>query len=273
MGGLERSKKMKNLNPTYSKIASASLGLALMNSGQAAITAVGSTANYTFQSADWQSQTANDIDGNGLGTDGTFFLAQNFNTTTATNNQPFGNNTSNLPSYATVAAGPDFISIAQNLGTSLFDNPDNTSGDDVNSGAGVFRNGTGLPAGNFVDDAIRVTIGALEVGQVVRLGFLVNNEGTADGRWDATSLSISDGTDTVTFGDHAGTQLAIVQDAAWILVDVDAPGTYTLGGTKRTAGNQGISFGGVTFDSVPEPSTSFLALFSVAGLLLRRRRS
>ncbi|MDB4300692.1 PEP-CTERM sorting domain-containing protein [bacterium] len=259
---------------THSKLAAAGLSLALMTSGQAAITAVGSTADYTFESSDWQTHTANDIDANGLGTDGTFFLAQNFDTTTATNNQPFANNTSNLPSYATVAAGADFISIAQNLGISLIDNPDNTSGDDVNSGAGVFRNGTGLPAGNFVDDAIQVTIGALEVGQIVRLGFLVNNEGTADGRWDATSLSISDGTDTVTFGDHAGTQLAIVQDAAWILVDVDAPGTYTLGGTKRIAGNQGISFGGVTFDSVtvPEPSTGLLAGFAGLALALRRRR-
>ena len=186
---------MKNSNQTYSKIAAAGLGLAAITSGQAAITAVGSTTGFTFVGPNWQSEIANDIDGNGLGTDGTFFLAEDFNTTTVTNNQPFANNTSNLPSYATVTAGADFISTAQNLGTSLFDNPDNTSGDDVNSGAGVFRNGTGLPAGDFVDNALQVTIGTLEVGQIVRLGFLVSNEGTVDGRWDGTSYSLSDGTE------------------------------------------------------------------------------
>ena len=236
-----------------------------------------STTAYASNDPDWFNNTADDIDGNGLGTDGFFFFG-NFDDDA--NNQPFTRNTQSLPGFViSVAAGADFLSVADNDGTTPIYDPVLDDGTLSPGGTAVFRNGTGLPAGDFVDNALQFTLSG--VTDTVRVGVLVANEGTDDGRWDPTSVTITDGgigpASTVTVGDATTNQLPIIDgaDAGWLFFDIDADGTYTLGGTKRLAGNQGISFGGLTFDTasaIPEPSSIAILGLGVMGLVTRRRR-
>ena len=246
----------------------------ICSSASADITNPFSTTEYASADPSWATNTAQDIDGDGLGTDGFFFFG---NFTDDANNQAFTRNTQSLPSYVlSVDAGADFLSVADNDGTTAIYDPVLDNGTLTAGGTAVSRNGTGLPAGDFVDDALSFTLSG--VTDTVRVGVLVANEGTADGRWDPTSVTITDGgLNTVTVGDATTNQLPIINgaDAGWLFFDIDADGTYTLGGTKRLAGNQGVSFGGLTFDTaaaVPEPSSVAVLGLGALGLLIRRRK-
>jgi hypothetical protein len=218
------------------------------------------------------SNTADDIDGNGLGTDGFLFFGD-FDGT-AENNQPFSHSVATQPSYVTgFASGADFLSVADDFaGYGSIDNPNTLDGTNAVGGTLVARNGTGLPAGNFVDDIMSFTIAGLAPNETVRVGVLSNMEGNNDGRWDPTSITLTDGTFSATVGDHATSPLAAgAPNVGWVFFDVDADGTYTIQGTKRLNGNQGVGIGGLTFDSVPEPSSA-VVLFGLCGLAFKRRR-
>ena len=167
----------------------------------------------------------------------------------------------------------------------MIDNPDDAlDTNDVRVGAAVARNsvtGVNMGLNSFNADALTFTISTVLPDQTIRVGLLVNSEGTNDGRWDATSITITntiDATDTVTFGNALTNPLAVTDDtndgAGWLLVDITEAGTYTIGGTQRSSGNQALSFGGFTFDSVtiPEPSSVALLGFGALGFLVRRRR-
>lgn len=265
------TKKDKNPSPI---VAAVGLSIALASSAHSAITVAGSTTAYHSTSGDWLSNTTNDIDGNGQGTDGWFFLG--LYNGTQSSNQPFTTNVQSLPGYVTsVTSGADFLSVAHSFaGYGIIDSPVTLDGTDAIGGTLVARNGTGLPAGDFIDDAMSFTVAGLPANTTTRVGILSQIEGSGDGRWDPTSITLTDGTVSATVGDHAAAPLPTGgNNVGWVYFDIDADGTYTLQGTKRLAGNQGIGFGGLTFDSVviPEPSTGLLALLG-ASVLLRRRR-
>ena len=221
-----------------------------LSSAWADIQIHGSSDSYTETSGNWRSLGSNDIDGDGgLGTDGYLFFGD-FDGV-AESNQPFSHQVSSLPSYVTVAAGADFVSVASDFNSYGSIESPNSIGSLVRGGTLVARNATGLPAGDFVDDAFSFTIAGLPAETTVRVGVLSQIEGNSDGRWDPTSITLTDGTNSATVGDHSSNPLPTgASNVGWVFFDLDADGTYTLQGTKRLDGNQGIGFGGLTFDSI-----------------------
>jgi len=225
------------------------------SSGVAPFAIAGSSSAYTDTGGDWLTLAANDIDASGgLGTDGWFFFGD-FDGASA-NGQPFTHSVASLPAYvATLGPGADFASVAAEFGNyGLIDNPLLLNGTD---GLGGFAVTTGAGAGIPLETAT-FTIGALLPDQTVRVGILAGLEGNQDGRWDPTSIGLSDGSTILTVGDHTASPLPASPggvNAGWIYFDISTPGTYAVLVTKRLD-TQGAGVGGFTFDSVVRASPS-----------------
>ena len=128
------------------------LGIGLVPlSSQAAITLYGSGSGYDSTSKDWLSNTTEDIDGNGLGTDGFIFFGDfdgvfegNINPNNDGNNNignvGIGNTTGlftrTLPSYVTTAetVAANSSNVGQFAGYELIDNPLALDGTDAVAG-------------------------------------------------------------------------------------------------------------------------------------------
>ena len=214
--------------------------------GQAGISVHGSTTDYQEVGGDWMTMGTNDIDGDGgLGTDGFLFFGD-YDGVKETGNA-WGHDTRALPAYVTdVAAGANFNSIADDItGYGQIDDPVLLDGTDSHGGIAV---ATGGVAGDTCEVATFTVSG---LSGVVRVGVLSGVEGNANGRWDPTSITLSDGTSSATVGDHTTSQLPANPggvNAGWVFFDIDADGTYAVTGTKRL-NTQGVSIGGLTFDA------------------------
>ena len=226
-------------------------GLLIPTQGE--ITIHGSTTAYQETGGDWLTMGANDIDSNGsLGTDGYIFFGvfDGVNTSGGSaHNYEDGTVSSSFPSYVTAnSAGANFTSIADEFdGYGEIDNPDLLDGTNTLGGAAVATNGN---AGTN-NEIINFTISGLTVDQTVRIGVLAGLI-NGDGRWDSTSITLSDGISSATVGDHDTNPLEINPggvESGWVFFDVDADGDYTISATKRV-NNQGSSIAGLTFDSV-----------------------
>ena len=252
------------------------LSLVLFASPVAASIAVhGSTTAYQETGGNWKTKGTNDIDGSGgLGTDGWLFFGD-FDGVQDTNGLTFATGTqSNLPAYASIDP-TTYLAGVPEYGYGVIDNPlypGSGPATDV-SGFGSTGN-TGSPGDDL--NIVDIVISGLPSGQTVRLGVLGGVEATADGRWDATSYTLTDGVNTATVGQHGVNNLAISPggvNTGWVFFDVDSDGTYTLSGTKRNLGgnSRGVGIGGITFDVIPEPATAALAAIGLLGLRRRRR--
>ncbi|MEJ6699571.1 MAG: PEP-CTERM sorting domain-containing protein [Akkermansiaceae bacterium] len=268
---------------THSKLTAAGLSLALMTSGQAAVVLAGPATGYHSSNKDWLTNTTNDIDGNGLGTDGFIFFGD-FQAGNAGNNNPGNDDNENIigtnanttlftvsaPSYVTAAAtvGANSGNVGQ-FDYELIDNPLTLDGTDEKPG-NLLVTGSG--------SAIEFTVSGLAVNTTVRVGVLgavLNDDNRA--RFDAPTISLTDGTNTVSV-----TGLPNLSDGTaaaslgWVFFDIDADGTYGVAVPPDAAGVDPdvTGLGGVTFDSivVPEPSTSLLAGLAGLSLAFRRRR-
>ncbi|MDB4283638.1 PEP-CTERM sorting domain-containing protein [Akkermansiaceae bacterium] len=273
---------------THSKLTAAGLSVALMTSGQAAIVLAGGATGYHSTDKDWLSNTTNDIDGNGLGTDGFIFFGDfdgDFEGNTNPNNDnnenifgptiPIGNTaglfTTSQPTYVTSAetVGANSGNVGQFLGYESIDSPVALDGTDAFPG-NLLVTGSG--------SAIRFTISGLPSNTVVRVGVLgavLNDDNRA--RFDAPEISLSEGANTASV-----TGLPNLSDGTagaslgWVFFDIDSDGIYGVAVPPDAAGTDPdvTGLGGVTFDSVvvPEPSTSLLAGLAGLALTFRRRR-
>ncbi|MDB4265154.1 lamin tail domain-containing protein [bacterium] len=224
------------------------LGLALTGTLRADISIHGNTSGYEETGGNWLTMGNNDIDeSGGLGTDGFFFFG-NFNGVQQ-NGQPFSFNVNSQPGYVSgFAQGANWTAAADEFtGYGVVDNPNDLNGSDDRGGLGLSTNG-GAGTNNEI---MSFTVAGLPAGNVVRVGVLAGIEGNSDGRWDPSSITLSDGNTSATVGNHNGSQLIPNPgsvNAGWVFFDLDADGTYVISTTKRFSG-QGSGIGGLTFDS------------------------
>lgn len=225
------------------------LSCALAITAQAEITIHGSSTAYTETGGNWLTMGSNDIDeSGGLGTDGWFFFG-NFNGAQQ-NEQPFSFHVKNTPSYVSgFAQGVNFTDAADEFnGYGEIDDPNLLNGVDEDGGFGLSRTG-GAGANNEV---ITFTVNSLLGGTIVRVGILGGIESAGDGRWDPTSITLSEGSNSETVGNHSSSPLPANPggtNTGWVFFDIDSNGTYRVSATKRFSGN-GAGIGGLTFDSV-----------------------
>lgn len=272
--------KSKTLFITSAAFFTASLAV------NAGILTYGDGTDYDSSSKDWLSNTTDDIDGNGLGTDGYIFFGNfladqpdnNTNPANDGNGNIFGDNVmssalfvASQASYiSTAATGLDSSNVGRYDGYEFIDSP-------------ILADGTDRAAGNLLiggtGRALEFTVSGLVANQVVRVGILgavLNDDDRA--RFDAPSIGLTDGTITQTVTDlpnlsdgTAGASLG------WVFFDIDADGDYVVLVPPDVAGaNPDVTgLGGITFDSeiVPEPSTYALlaGCFALASVMVRRR--
>jgi len=242
--------KLKNLVLLWG----VSLGLHF-NSALADITVHGNPTGYTETSGDWLTLGANDIDSSGgLGTDGYIFYGAYDGGTN--NGQPYSANVSSLPSYVSShEEGAEFASIAWGFaGYGFVDGPLELNGFDREGGIAVAVLPPAQRASGASVSIMSFTITDLTPGQTVRVGVLGAVEANTDGRWDPTSITLSDGVNSATVGNHAVAAEQLTTDAGgsnagWAFFDIDADGVYTVSGTQRL-NTQGASIGGLVFDSI-----------------------
>ena len=227
------------------------LSCALAITTQAGITIHGSSSAYTETGGNWLTMGSNDIDeSGGLGTDGWFFFG-NFNGAQQ-NEQPFSFHVKNTPSYVSgFAQGANFTDAADEFGGyGAIDDPNLLNGVDKDGGFGLSRTG-GAGANNEV---ITFTVNSLLGGTIVRVGILGGIESGGDGRWDPTSITLSEGVNSEAVGNHSSSPLPANPggtNTGWVFFDIDSNGTYRVSATKRFSGN-GAGVGGLTFDSLIE---------------------
>ncbi len=211
-----------------------------------------------------------DVDGDNVyGTAGVFRFGDGG---AQANNQPFTLNTTVGATFATFSAGAHFTSVAQGYGQQLMDDPTLTPGVTV---ADMGTTGSGVAAGNSgtagnINEILTFTYNA-STPQQFRIGLIGGTQAQTDGRWDPTSYILSDGT---TSASVTGLENNGNGNANMVFFDIDlngeTSGTFSISAAQRLNG-QGASLVGVTFDVIPEPSTTaLLGLGSLA--LLRRRR-
>lgn len=215
----------------------------------AEITVHGSNSNYEETGGDWLTMGSNDIDGSGgLGSDGFFFFGD-FDGDNESN-QPFSLHVKSEPSYVTAfEQGANWTSAADEFASyGPIDNPNDLNGSNDLAGVGLTTNG-GAGTNNEV---MTFTIEGLAPGGIVRVGVLAGTEGSTNGRWDPTSITLSEGTNSATVGNHDTNPLPLNPgggNTGWVFFDLDANGTYAVSTTKRLD-TQGSGVGGLTFDSV-----------------------
>ncbi|MGJ8673055.1 cadherin domain-containing protein [Rubritalea sp.] len=228
--------------------------LLFFNLCEAEIRIHGGSSAYTETGGDWMSMGDNDIgDDAQLGTDGFIFYG-NFDGVQKSG-LAYSQRVESLPSYVSSHTwGADFSHVADEFGGyGEIDNP--LTLDDSNNRGGVAVARLGADLAGTVHEIMSFNIDTLAEGEVVRVGVLAGIESNGDGRWDTTSLSLSDGSLTVTVGDHSTSPLEANPggtNTGWVFFDVDSAGTYTISGTQRINGNFGPCLGGLTFDSVVE---------------------
>ena len=233
------------------------LGLGLTCAANAGISLYGDGEGYDSHDKDWLSNTVDDIDGNGLGTDGYIFFG-NFDGSGG--NQTYG------------GVGSDITAIAADKITDVLPTyvSEASIGADCNNKIGSFSHyealddpligdGTDGVCGNIIviapgnGEALDFSIDGLSAGAIVRVGVVtVLNDGSADARWDIPTIALTDGSETVSVTDLPN--LSDPNDTSgpgWVFFDIDSDGDYTILLPPDAAGvdPDHTGFGGVTFDS------------------------
>ncbi|WP_372796493.1 hypothetical protein [Pontiella sp.] len=214
------------------------------------------------------SETTVDIDGNGLGTDGYIFFGD-FDAESA--NVSYGGvgiEITNMAATAVTDMMPSYITSA-------------TMGSGCNSKIGhypqyeqidnpLIGDGTDGPCANIIilsstsGEALNFTVSSLPAGQILRLGVVtVLNDGAPNERWEIPTISLFDGTDTVSVTNLPNlSNVADTDGPGWVFFDIDSDGNYTLSLPADAAGidPDHTGLGGVTFDTGTPPPNASLTL-------------
>lgn len=223
------------------------LSCALVITAEAGINIHGSSTNYTETGGNWLTMGSNDADGSGgLGSDGWIFFGDFSGS--AQGGQPFSSHVKLTPSYVgSFSQGANFLNIASGFnGYGQIDHPSLLSGSNQIAGFALGTTG-GAGASNEV---VTFTVTSLPAGAVARVGVLAGIESNSDGRWDPTSITLTEGPNSATVGNHATSPLPANPggNTGWVFFNIDSNGTYRVSVTKRLS-SQGAGIGGLTFDS------------------------
>lgn len=216
----------------------------------AAITVHGSTTAYQSTDQDWLTHTSNDVDATaGLGTDGYIFFGDFQNTQQS--GQAFTQNINVQPTYvSSFSASQAGVFVADGFANyGQIDSP--VIGDGTNRIGGTVLINAGSPGDDL--DLIDFTVSGLAANTIARVGVLSGIEG-GDGRWDPTSITLTEGGNSATVGQHGVSNLPANPggtNTGWVFFDIDADGDYVVSGTKRALGgdSRGPGVGGLTFDT------------------------
>ena len=231
------------------KTITALLIAASLTSVNAAVSVVGNGTGIDQAGGSWQSASAFDSSSAaGLGSDGYIFYTTNAGVASAT-------------SVATITD----LSIGYANPQNTYVNIDNPAAVDTSTSTNV---GFLHNDGSTNEDLISFTVSSLAAGEIIRVGALINVEHSTNDRWDAESVSLTDGASTASITGLGG--LVGIADGGFVFFDVDAVGTYTLSATAF--GSRSAAFSGLTFDVIPEPSSTALLGLGGLALLARRRR-
>ncbi|MDF7824031.1 hypothetical protein P4B35_08400 [Pontiellaceae bacterium B12227] len=255
------------------------MGIGLACAAQAGISIHGSATGYQSQTRDWLTETANDIDGDGLGTDGYIFFG-NFAETPAGNNTNPGNDqngnifgANQMSSDLLTASQPSYISTAatgagsSNVGRYNYEAIDSP----------LLGDGTDRACGNLLRAAsgglVEFTVSGLAADETIRVGIVTVLNDDARARFGIPSISLSDGTDTVSVtGLPNLSNNADTTGPGWVFFDIDADGDYVIDALPDGTAPTVAGIGGVTFDTIPEPATlGLVAVFGGSVLFIRRR--
>lgn len=229
----------------------------------AGITLYGDGDGYDSHNKDWMSNTIDDIDSNGLGTDGYIFFGD------------FDGDGGNQ----TYAGGPggDITAIAADKVTDVLPSYISSAnmGADCNNRIGSFAgyealdnpligDGTDGTCGNIVikapssGEALDFTVSGLPTGGIVRVGVVTVLNDDARARFDMPTISLTDGTDTASVTNLPNlSSNTNMNGPGWVFFDLDSDGDYTViipngsdtdGGESNATAITGL--GGVTFDSI-----------------------
>ncbi|MDB4500897.1 lamin tail domain-containing protein [Akkermansiaceae bacterium] len=220
-----------------------------IGAAQADISIHGSSTNYTETGGNWLTMGVNDIDGSGgLGSDGWIFFGD-FNGSSQ-GGQPFSLHVKSTPSYiGSFSQGANFLSIAEDFsGYGQIDNPNLLNGSNQTAGFALATTGSAGAS----NEVVTFTVTSLPAGTTARVGVLAGIESNTDGRWDPTSITLTEGANSAAVGNHVGSPLPANpgnSNTGWAFFNIDSNGTYQVFATKRLSG-QGVGIGGLTFDSV-----------------------
>ena len=231
--------------------------LVLAGTLQADITIFGAATGYQSTDKDWLTNTTDDIDSNGLGTDGYIFFGDfdgmggNVNPGNDQNENIFGANA--IASTLVTASQPTYIltaatrSNSTNIGSFAYEELDNPlligTPDEGDDGVGA-----NLLTSN---EAIEFTVSGLAPATTIRVGVVtvLNDDNRA--RFPIPEIGLTDGTNTATV-----TGLPNLSDRTagatlgWVFFDIDSDGDYIITSPGDTPNPVVGGIGGVTFDTV-----------------------
>ncbi len=256
------------------------LGLGLACASHAGITTYGDGTGYDSQTRDWMTETGVDIDSNGLGTDGYFFFGDFDGVGGNLTYGGVGSELSAIASTLMTDVYPSYIStatIGAHANTKIGNWPGYEAIDNPLVGDGTDGVCGNITVNNAVGEALDFSVSGLGVDEILRVGIVTVLNDDTRARFDTPTISMTDGTDTATVTDLPN--LSSSEDTTgpgWVFFDIDTDGDYTLllpqGTSGGTDNSTAVGFGGMTFDTIPEPATlGLVAVFGGAVLFIRRR--
>ncbi|WP_411828200.1 PEP-CTERM sorting domain-containing protein [Luteolibacter sp. AS25] len=259
------------------------VSLALIPVADAAVTisTVGSGSGYSATGAEVTgyyttsvAKTFDEISDNKYGTDGYYI----FGGTNANNGAEYntaGAFVSSTPSFVSAFSADEAVTLTRrNASQASIDDPTAAiNGDNFGNSGYLMNNAT---AGTTGQPMMSFSVSTL-VTTYFRLGIIAGSEEATDGRYDPTALALFfDDNDALTTDPSASfTALPVVGagDAGIvffdIILDAGTTGTFSITADERS---NNPTINGITFDLIPEPSSSMMLLGGAGLLVLRRRR-
>jgi hypothetical protein len=213
--------------------------------------------------------------GSDLATSGSWRTAAVTKTLDADGNNVYGSDGYLLTGSSDLLSNPSYASVSR-LSTSTF--PGNAAYTTVDNPTGgvALRTGVWYSSGSVTDQQQDLALITMTAAGSFRVGILTDNADFADISPD--NLRIYQVTGGTADSGLIASYLEPNRDTDWYFFDIigaSAGDKFAIAGTNARLGSgaqDSNGIGGITFDSVPEPSVTMYEAFGILVLLSRRRR-